>query len=107
MSGTNRGGPNAHKNKTGTKDTNGKVKFNKLIQNNNAWNKLKPKFMALVKATATKAKEEAENYYEMNDQICEALIIFINVNNPPKANVGPKNDAMVLANETLSHYQES
>ena len=33
----------------------------------------------------------------MTAQICEALINFSNGNNPPKANIGLKNVAMVLA----------
>ena len=103
----NWGGSNAHKIKKGTKNVNGKGKFKKGRQNNKAWNKLKPKVLELVKSTAKKAKEEAENYYGKNDQICEALISFSNFNKPPKADGGPKNDAMLLANETLSHYQES
>ena len=53
--------------------------------------------MALVKATAKKEKEEAENYDGITAQICEALISFSNGNKPPKENGGPKNDAMVLA----------
>ena len=53
--------------------------------------------MVLVKAKATKAKEEAEKDYGMTAQICEALISFSNSNNPLKANGGQKNDAMVLS----------
>ena len=51
--------------------------------------------MALVKATATKSKGEAEKYDGMTAQICEYLISFSNVNKPPKANGVPNNDAMV------------
>ena len=93
--GTNWGVPNAHKSKKGTNNANGKVKFKKGIQNNNSWNKLKPKVVALVKATATNAKEEAEKDDGTTAQICEALISFSNGNNTPKANGGPKNGAMV------------
>ena len=51
--------------------------------------------MALVKATAKKEKEEAENYDGITAQICEALISFSNGNKPPKTNGVPKNDAVV------------
>ena len=93
--GTNRGGPNSHKSKKGTKNANEKCNFKKVRQNNNAWNKLKTKVVALVKATATRVKEEAENDDGMTAQIYETLISFSNGNNPPKANGGPKNDAIV------------
>ena len=91
----NRGGPSAHKSKKGTKNDNGKGKFKTGRHNNNAWNKLKPKVVALVEATATKAKDETEKDDGITTQICEALISFSNGNNPPKANGGPNNDAMV------------
>ena len=55
--GTNWGGPNAHKSKKGTNNANVKGKSNKVIQNNNYWNKLKPKVVESVKATETKSKE--------------------------------------------------
>ena len=96
MNSTNWGGLNAHKIKRGTNNSNGKGKFNKVRQNNNAWNKIKPKIVALVKSTATKAKEEAEKDDEMTAQICESLISFSNCNKPQKSNGGPNNDAMVL-----------
>ena len=93
----NWGGPNAHRIKKGTNNANGNGKFNKGRQNNNAWNKIKPKVLSLIKDMATKAKEEEEKDDVMTAQICEALISFSNGNNPPKANGVPKNDAMVLS----------
>ena len=81
--GTNQEGPNAHKSKKGAKNANGKGKFKKGRQNNNDWNKLKPKVVALVKAKANKAKEEAEKDDIITAHICEALISFSNVNNTP------------------------
>ena len=95
--GTNQGGPNYHKSKKVTNNSNGKGKFKKVIHNNNAWSKLEPKDVTLVKATAKKAKDKAKKYYGMTTKICEALISFSNGNKPPKENGGPKNDAMVLA----------
>ena len=93
--GTNQGGPNAQKIKKWTKDYNGKGKFKKGRQNNNAWNKLKPKVLELVKSTETRAKEDVEKDDVMTARICEALISFSSGNKPPKTNGGPKNDAMV------------
>ena len=90
-------GLNVHKSKKGINNANGKGKFKKGRQNNNSWNKLKPKNVALVKATSTKSKEDPEKDYGITAQICEALTSFSNGNNPPKANGGPKNDAMILA----------
>ena len=69
-----------------TNNANRKYKFKKGRQNNNAWNNLKPKVVALVKATATKAKKDAEKDDGINAKICEALITFSNGNKPPKAN---------------------
>ena len=104
--GTNRGGPNSHKSKKGTKNANGKGKLKKGRQNNNAWNKLKTKVVALVKATATKAKEETENDDGMTAQIYKKLISFSNGNNPPQGEWRSKELRNGFGNETSSYHQE-
>ena len=56
--GTNRGGLNSQKSKKGTKNANGKGKFKKGKESNNAWNKLKRKVAASFKVTAKKPMKQ-------------------------------------------------
>ena len=46
----------------------------------------------------------------MTAQICEAFLSFSNGNNPPKANGGPKNDAMlseIKLSAIINHHEKA